>query len=52
MHAGQLPPLLIPQERWKEFCEWARDSGYDESYFNRWDSKSVELQRQYLEEHK
>lgn len=42
------PELLISPEEWPDFCEWASDGGYDQSYFNRWDSKSLELQRQYL----
>lgn len=44
------PTELVPPSRWAEFCEWARDGGYDESYFNRWDSRSLELQRQFLGE--
>lgn len=44
------PPPLIPTEKWADFCEWARDGGYDQSYFNRYDSKSLELQQEYLDE--
>lgn len=44
------PPNLVRPEEWADFCEWARDGGYDQSYFNRWDSKSLELQKQYLAE--
>lgn len=45
-----LPENLITPEQWAEFCEWAEDGGYDQSYFNRWDSKSYALQKQFLEE--
>jgi len=41
---------LVDATAWSDFVSWAREGGYDESYFNRWDSKSQELQRQYLEE--
>ena len=44
------PKNLVQSEDWADFCEWARDGGYDQSYFNRWDSKSIELQKQYLAE--
>lgn len=44
------PPPLIPAELWPEFCEWAKDGGYDESYFNRYDSKSIALQEDFLVE--
>lgn len=44
------PKQLIPPEDWLDFCEWARDGGYDQSYFNRWDSKSLALHQQYLDE--
>jgi len=44
------PKQLIPPEDWLDFCEWARYGGYDQSYFNRWDSKSLALQQQYLDE--
>ena len=47
---GSPPPSLIPKGQWDDFMEWARDGGYDESYFNRWDSKSRELEKRYLEE--
>jgi len=48
---ASLPPrTIVPPSRWQEFTEWANDGGYDESYHDRWDSKSVELQRQFLEE--
>lgn len=52
MGAGVLPEKLVGPEEWPEFVRWARDGGYDESYFNRWDSKSQQLQAQYLEEMK
>lgn len=45
-----IPGQIIPQSEWSEYCEWARDGGYDQSYFNRFDSKSVALQEAYLEE--
>lgn len=48
--AGTLPKDLISAGDWPDFCDWARDAGYDESYFNRYDSKSYALQQQYLEE--
>ncbi len=41
---------LIPTEQWGEFTEWARECGYDESFLNLWDSKCLELQRQFLED--
>lgn len=44
------PAPLIPSDQWADFCEWAREGGYDQPWFNRWDSKSVWLQEQYLEE--
>lgn len=44
------PPSIIPAIQWNDFCEWARDGGYDQSYFNRFDSKSLALQELYLEE--
>lgn len=44
------PPSLVPPEQWSAFLEWARDGGYDESYFNRWDSKSRALEQAYLDE--
>lgn len=48
---ARLPPKsVIPPSRWKEFTDWANDGGYDESRHDRWDSKSVELQRQFLQE--
>lgn len=45
---GHPPAPIVPN--WAAFCEWAKEGGYDESYFNRWDSKSLALQAQYLEE--
>lgn len=47
---SQPPEPLVSNEDWSDFCEWARDGGYDQSYFNRWDSKSLALQQQYLGE--
>lgn len=47
---SQPPPSIIPENEWMDFCEWARGGGYDQSYFNRFDSKSPALQAQYLEE--
>lgn len=41
---------IVPPELTKEFLEWARDGGYDESYFNRWDSKSRALEEMFLSE--
>jgi len=48
--AASVPAPLVHPSRWNEFMEWARDGGYDESWFNRWDSKSHELQRAFLDE--
>jgi hypothetical protein len=48
--AAIVPPPLVQPSRWNEFIEWARDGGYDESWFNRWDSKFHELQRVFLDE--
>ena len=48
--AFELPASLIPPEAWPAFCAWARDGGYDQSHFNRHDSKSRALEAQYLEE--
>lgn len=48
--AHLVPEPLVPASRWHEFVEWANDGGYDESWHNRWDSKSQELQRTFLEE--
>lgn len=48
--ASHLPDQIIPAEEWDHFCDWARDIGYDESYLNPWDSKSITLQQQYLDE--
>ena len=48
--ASAVPPSLVPASRWQEFVEWAADGGYDESRHNRWDSKSQELERLFLEE--
>jgi hypothetical protein len=50
MSISSPPPPLIPAEQWAEFCEWAHDGGYDQSWFNRWDSKSLQLQQMYLDE--
>lgn len=47
--ANALNPL-IPADRWAEYMEWATDGGYDESFHDRWHSKSRDLQRQFLEE--
>lgn len=44
------PEPLVPKDQWADFCEWATDCGYDQSYFNRFDSKSLVLQQLYLEE--
>lgn len=41
---------VVPPELQKEFLEWAEDGGYDESYFNRWDSKSRVLEELFLSE--
>lgn len=48
--AHLVPEPLVPASRWHEFIAWANDGGYDESWHNRWDSKSQELQRTFLEE--
>lgn len=48
--ASAVPPPLVPSSRWQEFVEWASEGGYDESCFDRRDSKSHELQRLFLEE--
>lgn len=50
VEAHFVPAPLVPPSLWSEFLEWARDGGYDESYHNRWDSKSIELQRLFMEE--
>lgn len=50
MNASSLPPSLIPEDQKQDFLEWARDGGYDESYFDRYDSKSRELEQTFLEE--
>jgi hypothetical protein len=42
------PQTVIPVELRTEFLEWAKDGGYDESYFNRWDSKSRDLEETFL----
>jgi hypothetical protein len=44
------PPSIVPADLWSDFVSWARDGGYDESYFDRWDSKSVALQVAFLAE--
>lgn len=44
------PASLIPAARLPDFFAWALEGGYDESYHNRWDSKSLALQEAYLEE--
>jgi hypothetical protein len=44
------PPSIVSENEWSDFCEWARDGDYDQSYFNRFDSKCLALQQQYLEE--
>jgi hypothetical protein len=44
------PPAIVSGNEWPDFCEWARDGGYDQSYFNRFDSKSLALQEQYRDE--
>ena len=41
---------IVPLDLQSEFLEWARDGGYDESYFNRWDSKSRALEELFLSE--
>ncbi|ATS86760.1 MULTISPECIES: HU family DNA-binding protein [Xanthomonas] len=46
------PPSLIPEDQRADFLAWAREGGYDESYFNRWDSKSRQLEEDYLEARK
>lgn len=48
--ADDVPASLIPAARWREFREWVAEGGYDESYFNRWDSKSRQLEEAFLEE--
>ena len=48
--ASDLPKPLVGPDEWSDFVEWAHDGGYDESYFNRWDSKSYYLQVQYIDE--
>lgn len=42
------PPVIVSD--WNAFCEWGKDGGYDESYFNMYDSKCLALQEQYLQE--
>ncbi|NTF18040.1 hypothetical protein G6L37_06455 [Agrobacterium rubi] len=48
--ASQVPPPLVPASRYQDFVQWASECGYDESYFNRWDSKYQEIQSLFLEE--
>jgi hypothetical protein len=50
MDASTPPPPLIPEGQWQDFVQWANDGGYDQSYFDRWDSKSLALQQTYLDE--
>lgn len=50
MDASTPPPPLIPAGQWQDFVQWANDGGYDQSYFDRWDSKSLSLQQTYLDE--
>ncbi len=50
IEAHIVPEPLVPASRWQEFIGWANDGGYDESWHNRWDSRSLELQRTFLEE--
>lgn len=45
-----VPRSLIEPSEWRDFYAWAKDGGYDESYFNRYDSKSLALQESYLRE--
>lgn len=49
MNAIEIPKSLIPMSQKADFFEWARDGGYDESHFNRYDSKSRALEETYLE---
>lgn len=44
------PRPIVEASRWEDFLSWANDCGYDESYFNRFDSKSLEIQLTFLEE--
>jgi hypothetical protein len=48
--SNDLLKSVIPAHLYHEFLEWARDGGYDESYFNRWDSKSRVLEEEFLME--
>lgn len=48
--ADRLPPSPVPATRREEFAEWARDGGYDESYFDRWDSRSLALEEAFMEQ--
>lgn len=50
MDVAKPPRSLIDPADYPDFVEWARDAGYDESWFNRWDSKSRALEEHYLEE--
>jgi len=42
------PPVIVAD--WEAFCAWAKEAGYDESHLNRYDSKCLALQEQFLEE--
>jgi hypothetical protein len=47
---NRVPKSLITSDLTDEFQSWARDGGYDESYFDRWDSKSLALEEEFLAE--
>lgn len=42
------PPVIVKD--WMAFYTWAKESGYDESYLNQYDSKCLALQEQFLNE--
>lgn len=47
---GSPPTSLISSDKLDDFREWARDGGYGEEYFNRWDSRSLWLEELFLSE--
>lgn len=50
MNSAEILKSIIPSDLQSDFEQWAADGGYDESYFNRWDSKSRALEEQFLAE--
>jgi hypothetical protein len=48
--ASAPPPPIIPAELFREFHEWCEDSDVPEEELNRWDSRFVARQQQFLAE--